>query len=226
MRPTGFVSDLRSCTPRGSSFAATADSCLGLRRDVRLADGARLYIRTVNLEETIVVISGPVCSGKTTLGRGLADACGAEVVTTRILIARHLDRQPDELSRSELQAAGEALDEERGGAWVAEKVAEMRRGLAAPVVVDAIRNAAQLDALRGVAETFHVHLRADPEILAARYERRISSDPQLEFPNFSELRANPTEAAVGELASEADLVLDSGEGDEGETKEAVLLLLG
>lgn len=144
------------------------------------------------------------------------------MLTTRILIARHLDRRPEELSRGELQAAGDQLDEERGGAWVVEEVAAMRGTTDVPVVVDAIRNAAQFEALRDLAETFHVHLRADPEILATRYEQRISLDPQLEFATLAGLRANPTEAAVEELATVADLVIDSGENDQAAMREKVL----
>lgn len=188
------------------------------------ADGAHLYIRVMRADsQKIVAISGPVCAGKTTLGRGLVSPRGGQVLTTRTLIAHHLGRQSEELSRGELQAAGDRLDEERGGAWVAEEVAAMRGVTEILVVVDAIRNAGQLEALRELARTFHVHLRADPEILAARYEERIRLDPQLEFPNVAELRANPTEAAVEELATEADLVLDTGKDDQAATREAVLL---
>lgn len=175
--------------------------------------------------QRIVAISGPVCSGKTTLGRGLESACGAQVLTTRILIADHLSRRPEELSRAELQAAGDRLDREQDGAWVAEKVAALRGQVHGPVVVDAIRNHAQLEALCGLADTFHVHLRADIEILAARYEERISLSPQLEFPSLADLRANPTEATVEELAVRANLVLDTGRSEPAATRDAVLLQL-
>jgi len=108
---------------------------------------------------------------------------------------------------------------------VAEKVAAMRSQVHGPVVVDAIRNYAQLEALCGLAATFHVHLRADTKILTARYEERISLSPTLEFPNLADLRANPTEAAVEELAVQANLVLDTGRSVPAATRDAVLLHL-
>ena len=157
----------------------------------------------------VIAISGPVCAGKSTLAKGLATARGVRVLTTRLLIARLLDRRPDELTRGELQTAGDELDRERGGAWVAEEIGELlveRPGL---VVIDAVRNADQLAAVRDVAATFHVHLSADEATLAARYAERSRSNPQLEFPNFESLRANPTEAQVEELVELADLTIDT-----------------
>lgn len=156
-----------------------------------------------------MAISGPVCAGKSTLAAGLRSAMGARILTTRLLIADHLNRAPDELTRGELQQAGERLDEERGGAWVAEEVANLAQGSASLVVVDAVRNAQQLAAMRAEATTFHVHLAANPVVLAARYAARSLASPQLEFPGFEELRANPTEAQVEGLADLADLAIDT-----------------
>jgi RNase adaptor protein for sRNA GlmZ degradation len=147
-------------------------------------------------------------------------------LTTRLLIARHLDRRPEELSRSELQEAGDELDRERGGAWVAEEIAELLGEGAALVVVDAVRNADQLAAVRDVADTLHVHLSADEATLAARYAERTRSNPQLEFPNFEGLRANPTEAQVEELASAADLVIDTGRLSAVQARNALLASVG
>lgn len=158
---------------------------------------------------SLVAISGPVCAGKSTLANGLAASRGATILTTRLLIARHLGRRPEELSRGELQEAGDELDRERGGSWVAEEIAHLLRGDAELVVVDAVRNVDQLAAVRDVTTTFHVHLSADEATLCARYEERSRSNPQLEFPNFKGLRANPTEARVEELAQVADLVIDT-----------------
>lgn len=159
---------------------------------------------------SVVAISGPVCSGKSTLAAGLSSATGAQVLTTRLLIADHLGRGPDELTRGELQAAGEALDLERGGAWVAEGVAGLAAGADELIVVDAVRNLDQLATLREERFTSHVHLTADPEVLADRYAIRSRNNPQLEFPDLQGLRASPTEARVEELAHVADLELDTG----------------
>lgn len=171
---------------------------------------------------SLVAISGPVCAGKSSLAAGLAGAVGARILTTRLLIADHLGRAPVELTRGELQRAGEELDEERGGAWVAERIVGLTHGGVSLVVVDAVRNAQQLAALRAEAGTFHVHLSADPEVLAARYAKRSLASPQLEFTGFEDLRANPTEAQVEGLADLADLTIDTSHTDHGETLACVL----
>lgn len=157
----------------------------------------------------MIAISGPVCAGKTTLAAGIARVREARILTTRLLIADHLGRAPDELTRGELQRAGEELDEERGGDWVAEQVWDLSRGSSAPVVVDAVRNSDQLLALREHAGIFHVHLAAEPGVLAARYAERSRASPQLEFLGFEELRASPTEARVEGLGELAEMAIDT-----------------
>jgi hypothetical protein len=138
---------------------------------------------------------------------------GIPILTTRLLIADHFGRDPNELTREELQRAGEELDEERGGAWVADGVAELSEGKSSLVVIDAVRNAAQLAAIRAKGSALHVHLTADPELLAARYEERRLANPQLEFTGFEDLRANPTEAKIEDLGDLADLGIDTSRAD-------------
>lgn len=170
----------------------------------------------------LLAISGPVCAGKSTLATELSSAVGARILTTRLLIADHLGRGPDELTRGELQKAGEELDEERGGAWVAERVADLSHGNSSLVIVDAVRNAEQLAALQAQTQVLHVHLSADPDVLAARYAERTLASPQLEFTGFEELRANPTEAQVEGLADLSDLAIDTSRVGLDETLAFVL----
>ncbi len=174
---------------------------------------------------SLIAISGPVCAGKSTLADGLARTRGAVVLTTRSLIAHHLGRPAEVLSRSELQEAGDELDRKRGGSWVAAGVKELRDGAAALVVVDAVRNARQLEALAAEIECLHVHLNAEDATLAARYAERIRANPQLEFRGFAQLRANRTEAQVKELAGLAGLAIDTSCFDPAETLARVLLRL-
>src|SRR5690349_14766842 len=117
----------------------------------------------------VVVISGRVGAGKSTLAHGLADRYGAHLVSTKELLQLVAERNGEELlpERGALQTYGTRLDEETGGAWVAEAVAARMSGAGiagqepgdqGPVgeddeptglwVVDAVRIQEQIDQLR------------------------------------------------------------------------------
>ena len=139
-----------------------------------------------------------------------------------MLIARHLSQRAEDLARSELQKAGDELDRETGGTWVSDALAETLSEARGLVVVDAVRNSSQIAAVRTLARTAHVHLSADELVLARRYAERRKSSPELEFPSFEALRANATEAQIERLRAGADLLIDTGQLDATETREAVL----
>ncbi len=121
----------------------------------------------------------------------------------------------DSGDRRSLQEAGAALDRETGGRWVVDGVKDVlrrREGPPRPLVLDSVRVASQVEALRrGLeARVVHVHLSAPEQELAARYARRRSraaSDP--EGASFEEARADTTERGVEALADVADLVLNT-----------------
>jgi len=64
----------------------------------------------------VVILSGPICAGKSTVVENLCKRYGARLVKTRDLIKQQLPRVKDE--RGALQRAGEKLDRADGGAWV------------------------------------------------------------------------------------------------------------
>src|SRR5713101_2923888 len=96
----------------------------------------------------VVLLSGSVATGKTTLARGLNSSRGAKVLTTREAILRRLPNTSP--SRADLQAAGEYLDKQTGGDWVGVEAADLieQTASAAPIVVDAVMTHAQIDAVR------------------------------------------------------------------------------
>lgn len=100
----------------------------------------------------VVLISGPVCSGKSSLVSQLQAEHSATVVKTKDLILRMSPRTKPE--RRRLQLAGQRLDRADGGAWVAEAlqrtidlatIAGTPKGL---FVVDSVRIPGQIDAVR------------------------------------------------------------------------------
>ena len=162
------------------------------------------------MAQTIVALSGPwhpenpllrnaYASGSVAaalaLGKLLADRFGAEKTT----------------ERGALQALGEGLDKKTEGDWVAEDIAREVSELPsnALIVVDSVRIKGQIDALRKTfgRRVIHVHLDAPFEELQRRYGRRPKKITEL--PTYDDVRKDPTEAAVGDLEADADIVVDT-----------------
>jgi adenylosuccinate synthase len=161
------------------------------------------------LAKQIVLLSGPVASGKSELGRALVDRFGAVRISTREVIQSLRPNTPSE--RKALQRAGDRLDRETGGTWVAQylerRIPELDDD--ATVVVDSVRIPAQIEAIRRAygARVVHVHVTAPDEVLAQRYAERTAE--VLELPSYEEVRRSRTERGVSKLAGPADVVLDT-----------------
>src|SRR4051794_32944445 len=96
-----------------------------------------------------IVLSGPVCAGKTTLAWNLAAAIGARPLTTRVLLAARSGESPERLTRRRLQQLGEQFDTREGGQWVADAALALLAtdptgGL---TVIDSIRTTPQAHAV-------------------------------------------------------------------------------
>lgn len=172
----------------------------------------------------IILLSGPVASGKSTLCRALEHHFGMKVLVTRDLITRSLNRN-GVFGRRNLQWEGERLDRLTGGAWVRDELERFLHGEMAEsgVVVDAVRT---LEQVRIVRDTYgpvvdHIHLTAPEQTLSARYAARSSCDERLELPAYAHVLQNETERTVDNLQVAADIVLDTGLHNEVETFRAV-----
>jgi adenylosuccinate synthase len=156
----------------------------------------------------IVVLSGPIASGKTSLGDLLVNNHDFIRLKTRELIAAHTQVAAE---RGLLQSAGDNLDQATGGKWVAEALGQKMSTLPndIDVLVDSARIEPQIAAIRERfgARVVHVHLTAPPEELARRYALRAGAVK--EFASYDEVRANQTEANVNGLAAIADIVVDT-----------------
>lgn len=159
----------------------------------------------------IVVLSGPISSGKSSLAERLRDRYGAQVVKTRDLIKFQLPKVKNE--RAALQRAGEKLDRADGGAWVKNALVrfiEAASGGSTPnglFVVDSVRIAGQIAAVRQAygAAVHHIHLTAADDELASRYGSRGSKT--IELASYPEVKRSPTERHVEKLATVADIVV-------------------
>jgi adenylosuccinate synthase len=126
------------------------------------------------MSKRIVLISGPVSSGKSKLAQLLSEKFGAQVLKTRVIIEESAGlSNPGRLA---LQNAGDGLDASTDHRWVADALSRFAvdRADDALIVVDAVRTAKQIDHIRhnfGTPIT-HIHVTASPETLADRYAKR------------------------------------------------------
>lgn len=154
---------------------------------------------------TIVVLSGLIGSGKSSLAEMLRPH-GCEVISTSKLLR---ERAGKDRSREGLRSLGDALEKQRG-AWMAADVgvALVGNGRA---VVDCSRSASMVRCLREAfapmgARVLHVHLCVSPENSASRAGARgRAGDTVAEVATASALE----HGEMAQLASIADLTFDT-----------------
>lgn len=157
------------------------------------------------MAQRIIVLSGAVASGKTTLGDTLVSKYGFQRLKTRQLIHA---AKGGAVEREHLQQAGESLDRETGGKWVVDALRQSIQGTSM-VLVDAVRIEPQIEAIRDVYGpcVVHVHLTAPLDVLAGRYNHRHGDVQELK--SYDDVRKSSTEADIEALASVADIVIDT-----------------
>jgi adenylosuccinate synthase len=176
----------------------------------------------------LILLSGPVGAGKSTLSMALERDLGVYVVKTRKLL---LELASSEDARSNLQAAGEDLDRKTNGTWVAnaiQRAADASEfGDNADVLVDSVRILPQIQSIREKygARVFHVHLTASSEELARRYEER-KKHAKGELESYDAVRADPTESQVEELGKVADFFIDTERSTAGDVLVRIASWLG
>lgn len=167
----------------------------------------------------VVLVSGAICSGKSALVRQLHDRYGAVIIQTRDVVAQSMSGRKSD--RRAMQRAGERLDKADRGAWVAAALgreidAAPERSMPSGLyVVDCVRISGQVEAIRRAygAEVFHIHLKADQNVLRKRYVER--SRAEAADVEYDALKRSRTERSIDDLALLADVVVDTGRCSEG-----------
>ena len=163
--------------------------------------------------DRIILLSGPMASGKSTLARQLVDQFGMKLFQTRKWLNAKIASE-SEAGRIDLQEEGEDLDRQTNGQWVKDGLQKELRsgGIDGAIVLDAVRTAEQIRAIReayGPIVT-HVHVSASPEVLAERYEtRQRESATSEDLAPYAEARENETERQVDSLKGIADVSIDT-----------------
>lgn len=158
--------------------------------------------------EMLVLLSGPIAVGKTSVRQELLAAHGFEHVRS----SAYLKELAQTEGRTSLQDLGDRLDEETDYRWLLDSVA--RPGfMALPGqqrwLVDAVRKKRQVEHFRDAYGplVLHVHLTAPEEILKQRYASRLSTSG--DQPEYAIAIEHENETASRRLIDIADLVLDA-----------------
>jgi adenylosuccinate synthase len=154
--------------------------------------------------QAVIILSGAVCAGKSTLAQELVRALGARLVSARQTLADLLGKEGP--SRSELVEFGEAIERETKGSWLAEAAASHRSEY---VVIDAVRTRNQLARIRElVPNSIHVHVTAS----TVERERRFrDSDSSIEDLSFESIANHPIEREAVALGAASDLEIDTSQ---------------
>jgi adenylosuccinate synthase len=161
--------------------------------------------------DRIVVLSGQINSGKTTLARLLSRRYGMAILSTKSTLERRL-AHVREYDRKRLQAEGARLDVQTGGSWVVQELHRLLRSAATTreVVVDSARIRGQVDSVRAAfgARVVHIHLTAPASVLEERHARKRRAKTDMSV-SYARAKDDPTERQVESLAKFADAVIDT-----------------
>ncbi len=161
--------------------------------------------------EKVVLLSGPISVGKSTLSEELCGSLNMAIFKTREVFQRE-GIVKDFENRISLQQAGERLDKMTQGAWVRNELVkwlDSHPGVTG-VVVDSVRILNQINVIRGAfgPKVIHVHLTAPIKDLERRFNKRIKARRENEI-TYAEACEDPTEKQVETLKSVADIVIDT-----------------
>ena len=159
----------------------------------------------------IIILSGPISSGKSTLAKGLAQRFNMTILKTSKILQNRVRSQLAG-DRKVLQAAGERLDKKTRGRWILDELTKLisQNPPITEITIDSLRIEEQISAIR---EAFgpiviHVHLTAPMNELEQRYYKRRELGKEKDF-KYSEVKENRTEKQVENLTNIADIVVDT-----------------
>jgi adenylosuccinate synthase len=166
----------------------------------------------------LIILSGYLCTGKSTLSYNLAEHNEFVIFKSREVLKK---LAPEEFVskhttvREGLINYALELDKQTNGSWIADNLPYevIERG---KVILDCIRLKSQLNALRSkfntTATIYHIHLKCSNNILSQRFAERDENKRKnvtTSEKDFSEAREHIIEQQSVELESYADLVIST-----------------
>ncbi|MEI2696152.1 MAG: adenylosuccinate synthetase [Saprospiraceae bacterium] len=170
-------------------------------------------------KKIILVLSGEIGTGKSTVAESLKNHFEFKILSTRDAIIKlaikKFGQEKIAKDRKLLQLYGEKLDKETKGEWVKNFFQNEING-SDYVIIESVRKQEQIDALRKAYGHYivHVHLYANPDTLKERFlEREMSKDSTLKqnvlLKKYKEYKSNETEKQVNILKDKADIIVST-----------------
>ncbi|GAA4749331.1 adenylosuccinate synthetase [Flavisolibacter ginsenosidimutans] len=167
----------------------------------------------------IILLSGEIAAGKTTLAHKLEEKFGFKILKSRQAIKDLAKKKlkGEDPDRTFLQKFGTTLDQKEDGRWVLDYF-QNDFGFSFEedsfFIVDAIRILKQIEHFRKAYSfsVYHIHLTAPAHVLQERFLKREEIrylSRKIAIEKYHEAKQDPTEKQVPTLAADADLTIDS-----------------
>lgn len=158
----------------------------------------------------LLLLSGPMASGKTSVSAALQEFHGFVPISSGSFLRAYLAARSEPLDRHNFQELGDSLDEATDFSWLIESVANPAIQARPDVenwLLDAVRKPRQVELfrLRFGNAVRHVHIIAPESVLQQRYAARSATD----FNEYNNSVLHPNEQIARSLSGFADKVLDT-----------------
>ena len=164
------------------------------------------------MDRRIILLSGPVASGKSMLARRLSGQFDMRLMRTSDWLRARV-AESDQAGRATLQSLGDHLDRQTQGRWILDNlsIALSDTDTSTSIVVDSVKIQGQIDAIRDTYGPIvtHIHMTAPLDVLTARYDGRQRFSNNSDSLSYDDVRSNSTERLVDGLGDIADIVIDS-----------------
>lgn len=180
------------------------------------------------MPKTLLILSGPIAVGKTTLRNWLVSNCGFCSLSSSTYLRAIATERGLLPSRTNLQILGDDLDDETDFRWVVDAVAVpaiRSKPSVSRWLFDSVRKRRQLEHFRAAfgESVLHAHLTAPEPVLRARFEQRKDSDTRgVDAAGYESAISHPNELEARSLVLTADIVVDTDVADTRIMFEAVL----
>lgn len=186
----------------------------------------------IGIPRFLVLLSGPLAVGKTTLRDYLVGAHAFDYVRSSAFLLDKAHREGLPADRRGLQELGDRLDAETDFRWIVDEVALPSMSSSTGKtrwLVDAVRKPKQVEHFKALKDVnvVHIHLIALEDVLRKRYEARLAeSTVGLSAPSYEAAISHPNEVAARSLIHIADMVVDVTVGDTAGHAQLIISGLG